>query len=339
MVALPDNDGRTVAVTTTQDHGGLIDLRDHNRPPGDVLVSAPPTDAPPRETARSEPARPPSAPPGRQRSDTATVVSHGLTAFSLLVAAMIAFLFVFSGFAEARAQVGLRRSFETAVADLKAPIGGAIANGVPVAEIDVAAIGLHRIVVQGTTSSALRSGPGHLRQSPLPGQQGNAVVIGRKTAYGGAFRRISSLTKGDRISVTTGEGRFSYIVDTVRRVGADNGSELVSTGTNQLTLVTSDPAFLATRRLVVTSHLIGNAFAPSADPTPVTRAELGLSGETDAVLPLVLWLEVLLAAAIGATWLWRRWARWSAYVVSVPVLLAITWLVFENVTKLLPATL
>ena len=125
----------------------------------------------------------------------------------------------------------------------------------------------------------------------------------------------------------------------MRRVAADDGSELVGTGTNQLTLVTSDPAFFASRRLVVTSHLIGKPFAPSADPTPVTRAELGLAGETDAVLPLVLWLEVLLLAAIGATWLWRQWARWSAYVVSVPVLLAITWLVFENLTKLFPATL
>jgi sortase A len=338
VVAHPADDCGLV-VTTTQDHDGLIDLRDPNRRSGDVLVSDPPPDAPEVETPRPE-RRPTASPrPGRERSDAATVVSHGLAAFSLLVAAMIAFLFVFSGLAEARAQVGLRRSFESAIADLKAPIGGAISNGVPVAEIDVKAIGLHRIVVQGTTSGALRSGPGHLRQSPLPGQQGNAVVIGRRAAYGGAFRRISSLTKGDRIDMTTGEGHFTYIVDTVRRVAADDGSELVSTGTNQLTLVTSDPPFLATRRLVVTSHLVGKAFAPSADPTPVTRAELGLAGETNAVLPLVLWLEALLIAAIGATWLWRRWARWSAYVVSVPVLIAVTWLVFENLTKLLPATL
>ena len=185
----------------------------------------------------------------------------------------------------------------------------------------------------------LRAGPGHLSQSPLPGQEGNAVILGRRTAYGGAFGNISSLHKGDRISVTTGEGRFSYLVDSVGRVAADDGSELVGSGTNQLTLVTSDPAFFASRRLVVRSHLIGKAFAPSADPTPVTRAELGLAGETDALLPLVLWLEVLLIASIGATWLWRRWTRWSAYVVCVPVLLAITWLVFENLTKLLPATL
>lgn len=284
----------------------------------------------PLSTGRQDPA---------PRIDVAAVVSQGLATFSLLVAAMIAFLFVFSGFAEARSQVGLRRRFEVAIANFRAPIGGAIANGIPVAEIDSDAIGLHRIVVQGTTSGALRSGPGHLRQSPLPGQEGNAVIVGRRTAYGGAFRRISSLHRGDRVKVTTGEGNFTYVVDTVRRLDANNGSELVDNGANQLTLVTSDPAFLATRRLVVTAHLQGRAFAASADPTPVTRAELGLAGETDAVLPLVLWLELLLIAAVGATWLWRRWTRWSAYLVSVPVLITITWLVFENLTKLLPAAL
>jgi sortase A len=325
-------------VTTTQEQGDLIDLRGRAREDGTVLITEQPSDALVVDTAATAPPRV-DARRGRTRSDTATVVSHGFTMFSLLVAAMILFLFVFSGFAEARAQVGLRRRFALAIDNLRAPIGGAIANGVPVAQIDIDAIGLHRVVVQGTTSSALRSGPGHLRQSPLPGQEGNSVILGRRTAYGGAFRRISSLHRGDRISVTTGEGTFTYLVETVRRVKADDGSELVGAGTNQLTLVTSDPAVLASRRLVVTAQLRGNAFAASADPTPVTRAELGLAGETDAVLPLVLWLELLLIAAIGATWLWRRWTRWSAYVVSVPVLLAITWLVFENITKLLPATL
>jgi LPXTG-site transpeptidase (sortase) family protein len=325
-------------MTTTQDSGDLIDLRTESREDG-TLVAARPADTLVIETATPAVSAPPRARRDPARSDTATIVSHGFTMFSVLVAAMLLFLFVLSGFAEARSQVGLRRRFAVSIANLQAPIGGAIANGVPVAQIDVDAIGLHRIVVQGTTSSALRAGPGHLRQSPLPGQEGNSVIFGRRTAYGGAFTRISSLERGDRIAITTGAGRFTYLVDGVERFDADDGSALVDAGSNQLTLVTSDPSFLASRRLVVTATLRGNPVAASADPTPVTRAELGLAGETDAVLPLVLWLEVLLIAAIGATWLWRRWTRWSAYVVSVPVALAVTWLVFENITKLLPATL
>jgi sortase A len=324
-------------VTTTQDSGEVIDLRD--TVPTAVIVAEAETN-----DARVEPAYPQQAPTAAVEavtasSDVGAIISRGLTIFSLLVAAMVAFLFVFSGFAEARAQVGLRRRFAQDVANFRAPIGGAIASGTPVAELDIPAIGLRQIVVQGTTSGILRDGPGHLRQTPLPGQQGNSVIFGRRSAYGGPFRHLPSLSAGEHLAVWTGEGHRTYIIDTVRAVPASNGSELVSNGSNQLTLVTSDPAFFATRRFVVSAHLVGIPFAASADPTPVTRAELGLAGETDGVLSLVLWLEALLIVAVGATWLWRRWTRWSAYLVCVPVVLAVTWIVFENVTKLLPATL
>jgi sortase A len=303
-------------VTTTQESGAVIDLRGEPESPGDV--TRPPVNADAPVAGRATEARTAPAPVAvkvSSGSDVATVVSRGLTIFSLLVAAMVAFLFVFSGFAEARTQTGLRRRFQNDLSNLRAPVGGVIDNGTPVAELDIAAIGVHQIVVQGTTSGVLRDGPGHLRQSPLPGQEGNAVIFGRRAAYGGPFRRLSSLAAGDHIEVWTGEGKRTYIVSSVKTARAVNGAELVADGTNALTLVSSDPAFFATRRLVVTAHLVGAPFAASADPTPVTRA------------------------AIGATWLSRRWTRWSAYLVCVPVVCAITWVVFENATKLLPATL
>jgi sortase A len=314
-------------VTTTEKTGDIIDLRE-------ALAEVPPP-----EHAGAHVAVP--SPPARFRpsSDVAVIVSRGLATFSLLVAAMIAFLFVFSGFAQARAQVGLRRRFAQDLTNLRAPIGGVIANGTPVAELDIPAIGMHQIVVQGTTSGVLRDGPGHLRQTPLPGQEGNAVIFGRRAAYGGPFRHLSSLSRGDRIAVWTGEGHRTYVVDTVRSAAANDGAELVAAGRNELTLVTSDPMFLASRRLVATAYLVGAPYAASADSTPVTRAELGLTGESDGVLSLVLWLEALLLVAIGATWMSRTWTRWSAYVVCVPVVLAVTWVVFENITLLLPATL
>jgi sortase A len=331
-------------VTTTQESGDIIDLR--TAPPAAPVVAdreiddpAHATNAPAAVTAAAPREAGAGAEKRASRGDVGGIISRGLTIFSLLVAAMIAFLFVFSGFAEARTQVGLRRRFQNDLSNLRAPIGGVIDNGTPVAELDIPAIGVHQIVVQGTTSGALRDGPGHLRQSPLPGQEGNAVIFGRRSAYGAPFRHLSSLKPGDHIAVWTGEGQRTYIVAGVHTARAGNGAELVSDGSNALTLVTSDPAFLASGRLIVTAHLVGAPFAPSADPTPVTRAELGLAGETDGILPLVLWLEVLLIVAVGATWLWRRWTRWSAYLVCVPVVFAITWIVFENVTKLLPATL
>ena len=328
-------------MTTTQESGAVIDLREQrvaSEPDAPPVADGTPT-AVDGAAAQARAARTPVATKPASGTDVGAIVSRGLTIFSLLVAAMVAFLFVFSGFAEARAQVGLRRRFQSDLSNLRAPVGGVIDVGTPVAELDIPAIGVHQIVVQGTTSGVLRDGPGHLRQSPLPGQEGNVVIFGRRAAYGGPFRHLGSLSAGDHITVWTGEGQRTYIVSAVTTARASNGAELVSDGTNALTLVTSDPAFFATRRLVVTSHLVGAPFAASADTTPVTRAELGLAGETDSVFSLVLWLEALLIVALGATWLWRRWTRWSAYLVCVPVVCAITWMVFENVTKLLPATL
>ena len=322
-------------MTATQQAGSIIDIRESDRRSSVVDAE--------RVLATDEIAilpPPPNPEPHAAGSDVGAIVSRGLTTFSLLVLAMVVFLFALSGLAESRSQVGLQRRFAADIESQRAPTGGVIDTGTPVSELRVPAIGLKQIVVQGTTSGLLRAGPGHLRQSPLPGQVGNSVIFGRRKAYGGPFSHISSLARGDEIDVWTQQGHRRYVVDSVHSAKATNGSELATTsGLNQLTLVTSDPAFTANRRLYVQAHLVGLPFAASLDTTPVTRAELGLSGETDGILSLVLWLELLLVAAIGSVWLWRNWTRWSAYLVTAPVLLATAWLVFENVTKLLPATL
>lgn len=325
-------------MTTTHEPGEVIDIRESARRGGITTAERTPSTV---EIAVVPPAPPPPSKKASRRAsrvDVGAIVSRGLATFSILVAAMLVFLFLLSGFAESRAQVGLQRRFAADIDSTRAPTGGAIDSGVPVAQIDVPAIGLRQIVVQGTTSGVLRAGPGHLRQTPLPGQAGNAVIFGRRETYGHPFRRIGSLTPGDVVTVWTQQGKHRYVVDVVRTAKAGSGSELATTaGRDQLTLETSDPAFVANRRLYAQGHLIGTPFAPAADTTPVTRAELGLSGETDGILSLVMWLEALLVVAVGATWLGRRWTRWSAYLVCVPVVLAVAWIVFENVSKLLPA--
>jgi sortase A len=57
------------------------------------------------------------------------------------------------------------------------------------------------------------------------------------------------------------------------------------------------------------------------------------------VLPLLLWVELLALAAVGAAWLYRRWPRWSTYLVTTPVLALLVLQVFDNLTPMLPSTL
>ena len=44
------------------------------------------------------------------------------------------------------------------------------------------------VVVEGTTSQSLVHGPGHISDTPLPGQTGNPVILGRSVTYGAPFR-------------------------------------------------------------------------------------------------------------------------------------------------------
>ena len=60
------------------------------------------------------------------------------------------------------------------------------------------------VVVEGTSSSDLLEGPGHLRDSPLPGQLGESIVMGKSATAGAPFGGIARLRKGDVINVTTG---------------------------------------------------------------------------------------------------------------------------------------
>jgi len=58
------------------------------------------------------------------------------------------------------------------------------AEGSPVGEIRIPAIGIDQVIVSGTATQDLREGPGHYTGTPLPGQAGNSAVAGHRTTYG-----------------------------------------------------------------------------------------------------------------------------------------------------------
>jgi sortase A len=105
------------------------------------------------------------------------------------------------------------------VADQTEKIGGTIDPGTPIGLIEAPAIDMRYVVVEGTSSGDLRAGPGHRRDSPLPGQGGVSIIYGRAVVFGAPFERITELRKGDTITVTTGQGTFDYLVDGVRHAG------------------------------------------------------------------------------------------------------------------------
>ena len=81
-----------------------------------------------------------------------------------------------------------------------------LAPGTPVAVLSIPEIGLNAVVLEGTSSEVMEGGPGHLRDTQMPGQAGYSEIYGRRAAYGGPFARLSSLNPGQIFTVTTGQG-------------------------------------------------------------------------------------------------------------------------------------
>lgn len=70
-------------------------------------------------------------------------------------------------------------------------------------------IGMDLYVVQGTSASALRRGPGHFVQTALPGQ-GNCAIAGHRNIYGSPFGRLDELLPGATISLATPDTTYRY---------------------------------------------------------------------------------------------------------------------------------
>jgi sortase A len=213
-----------------------------------------------------------------------------------------------------------------------------LASGTPVALLSIPEIGLNAVVLEGTSSEVLEGGPGHLRDTQLPGQIGYSEIFGRRTAYGGPFARLSSLNPGQVFTVTTGQGVTKYRVLDIRRAG--DVVPPLNPGAGRLVLVTADgPPFAPTGVLRVDANTIGT---PKPAPTMVISSsdigssELVFGTESIAWVPLVLWGQGLVLVAAGVSWLGSRWGRWQTWIVAVPVLGYFGLEVADQIARLLP---
>ncbi len=275
----------------------------------------------------------------RPRIPIGAVARRGLNIFAAVVIVFVLFGLFLSGLPHARSQVGLQHKFRSQLASNSAPVGGAIPMGAPIADISAKTIGLHEVAVEGSRSSQLREGPGHVVGSPLPGQPGNAVLAGRRTMYGGPFARLGDLRRGDLIRVTTGEGIATYSVVAAARLAVADGSFVQNHGDNRLTLFTSSSTWNANGRLVVWARLRGLPLPPTKLTNTLDADGLGLTGQRDAAPYMLVWLELLAATALFAAYAASRWSNTRVWLVFAPALALAAWLFFESFGRLLPATL
>ncbi len=128
----------------------------------------------------------------------------------------------------------------------------------PIGRLRVDKIGLNEVVVQGTDEEvALKKGPGHYTETPLPGQRGNWTVgiAGHRTTYGAPFRNINKLKKGDDIVFAVPYGRFTYEVVQTKIVDASYTKAFVPKSDDRIVLTACHPLYSAAQRILVYGKL------------------------------------------------------------------------------------
>ena len=102
------------------------------------------------------------------------------------------------------AQLLLDRAFAQSLATGRPVKPWSWADTWPVARIEVPRLGLARIVLDGGSGQALAFAPGHLHGSAVPGERGTAVYAAHRDTH---FRFLGRLRPGDRLDVSTSDGR------------------------------------------------------------------------------------------------------------------------------------
>jgi len=243
--------------------------------------------------------------------------------------------------AQRQAYAEFRRLVATgqAVAGPTTEDGALLELGAPVAHLEIPRLGLSEVVLEGTTSGVLFDGPGHRRDTPLPGQVGTSVVLGRRAAFGGPFSSLDHLRSGDEVSVTTAQGRFVFRVVSVRRAG-DPLPPPRAAGAARLVLVTaSGTPYLPDGIVSVDADLDGAAVGGAARPfsaSSLPDSERALSGDTSRLVVLLLWLQALFVASLLFVVSWHRWGRAQTWLVLGPPVVVVALFVGDEIVRLLP---
>ena len=120
-------------------------------------------------------------------------------------------------------------------------------------------------VVQGTELPQLALGPGHVPGTALPGQLGNFAVAGHRVTAGNPFWSLPSMRAGDLVYVETIAGTYEYrVVGKPAIVSADDTAMLAAVpghagqraSQRLITLITCDPPWTGSNRVIVTGVLI-----------------------------------------------------------------------------------
>jgi sortase A len=129
-------------------------------------------------------------------------------------------------------------------------------DGSAVGRILIPRIGASYVMVKGTDTSDLESGPGIYSETSFPGVAGTTAIAGHRTTYLAPFRHVDALRKGSRIMLNMPYAHFTYTVIGERVVApTDVRAAVGEVGYSRLVLSACTPLFSAAKRLLVYARL------------------------------------------------------------------------------------
>jgi sortase A len=130
------------------------------------------------------------------------------------------------------------------------------ADGTAVGRILIPRVGADYVVVNGTDTSDLISGPGIYKETNFPGAGGTTAIAGHRTTYLAPFREINFLKPGNHILLYMPYAHFTYTVTGQRVVWPnDVRAATAQLGYSRLVLSACTPVFTAEKRLLVYARL------------------------------------------------------------------------------------
>jgi sortase A len=129
--------------------------------------------------------------------------------------------------------------------------------GEGIGRVRLPGIGLDSVLVEGTDTDTLRTGPGRYPDTAVPGQGRTVGIAGHRTTYLAPFRNIDDLEDGDEVIVEMPYATFTYEIERIDIVEPTDVQIVKDAGYERVVLTACHPLYSAAQRYAVFGRLEG----------------------------------------------------------------------------------
>jgi len=150
-------------------------------------------------------------------------------------------------------QLQLRNEIEQS--DAKKDSGSSKLPIEPPFVLQIPAISVDAVVVEGVEEDDLKKGPGWDPRGVLPGMKGNVIIAAHNNVYGSYFRDLHKLKTGNLVYISKDKQKLTYRVESIYTIHESDPTTIFDkTEERLLTLITCAPPSGSGRRVIVTAR-------------------------------------------------------------------------------------